>query len=224
MSRVQSASGNEGSEADRAAFREVRARLGGAFFTEKTSYPPSDLFGPLLHAPRVALKIIELGGALRSLGEIGGDTEASLPDDFVEFVAIVVFTHMHDEAVSEGRAFAYRRPMFNHLPRAVAAGMRPEAIQALRDRDDRALLPKELELAEFVRAVLTGSVDDRRWAHMQDRLGTRRTLETASYALLDLFVCRLESALGLQDATEEELDALVTEYLQSHRGSGKLSL
>ncbi len=102
--------------------------------------------------------------------------------------------------------------------------MRPEAIQALRDRDDAGLLPEERELAEFVRAVLTGSVDDRRWARMQERLGPRRIIETASYVLLDFFFCRLESALGLRDATEEELDALVNQYLRSHRGSGKLSL
>jgi hypothetical protein len=224
MSRVESATGNEGSEADRAAFREVRATLGQAFFTEKTAYPPSDVFGPLLHAPRVALKLIELGGALRSLGQIGADREASLPDDFVEFVAFVVFAQMHDDAVSEGREFAYRRPMLNHVPRAVGSGMRPEAIQALRNHDDGSLLPKELELAEFVRSVLTGSVDDRRWAQMQDRLGPRRTIETVSYALLDFLFCRLEAALGLRDAAQEELDALVSEFIRSHRGSGKLSL
>jgi hypothetical protein len=155
---------------------------------------------------------------------VGADGGASLPDDFVEFVALVVFAHMHDEALSQGREFAYRRPMFNHVPRAVESGMRPEAIQALRDRDDAALLPEERELAEFVRAVLTGSVDDRRWARMQERLGPRRIIETASYVLLDFFFCRLESALGLRDATEEELDALVNQYLRSHRGSGKLSL
>jgi hypothetical protein len=223
MSRVESATGNEGSAADQAAFREVRARLGQAFFTEKTKYPPNDLFGPLLHAPRVTLAILELGGALRSLGEAGAES-VSLPDDFAEFVAFVVFTQMHAEAVAQGRAFAYRRPMFNHVPRAVQSGVRPEAIQALRDHDDGALSPEERELAEFVRAVLAGSVDDRRWARMQDRLGMRRAIETASYALLDFFVCRLESAFGLQDATEEQLDALVTESIRSHGGSGKLSL
>ena len=182
------------------------------------------MFGPLLHAPRVALKLIELGGALRNLGGIGADSAVSLPEDFVEFVAFVVFTQIHDEAASRGHAFAYRRPMFNHLPRAVESGVRPEAIQALRNHDDDALLPKELELAQFVRAVLTGSVDDERWAQMQDRLGARRTVETVSYVLLNFFFCRLESALGLKDATEEELDARVKEYTRSHRGSRELSL
>jgi len=224
MSRVQSATGNEGSEADRAAFREVRTTLGQAFFTEKTDYPPTDVFGPLLHAPRVALKLIELGGALRSLGEPGANNAGSLPEDFVEFVAFVVFTQLHDEAVSRGRAFAYRRPMFNHAPRAVQSGMRPEAIQALRNHDDDALLPRERELAEFARAALAGSLDDHRWAQMQSRLGARRTIETVSYALLNFFFCRLESALGLRDATEDELDARVKEYIRSHPGSGDLSL
>jgi hypothetical protein len=224
MPRVASATGNEGSAADQAAFREVRARLGQAFFSEKTDYPASDVFGPLLHAPRVALELIELGGALRSLGEVGGDGKVGLPEDFVEFVAFVVFTRIHQEAVSRGHAFAYRRPMFNHLPRAVQSGLRPAAIQALRDRDDEALLPKERELAEFVRAVLTGNVDDQRWARMQERLGPRRTIETVSYALLNFFFCRLESALGLKDATEAELDARLKEYVRSHRGCGELSL
>ena len=224
MPRVASATGNQGSEADRAAFREVRATLGQAFFTEKTSYPPSDVFGPLLHAPRVALQLIELGGALRNLGGIGANGAVALPEDFVEFVAFVVFTQIHEEAVSRGHAFAYRRPMYNHLARAVESGVRPEAIQALRNHDDDALLPKERELAQFVRAVLTGSVDDQRWAQMQDRLGTRRTLETVAYALLNFFFCRLEAALGLTDATEAELDARVKECTRSQRGSKELSL
>ena len=59
---------------------------------------------------------------------------------------------------------------------------------------------------------------------MQDRLGVRRTIETISYVLLNFFFCRLESALGLKDATEAELDARLQETLRSHRGSGKLSL
>jgi len=224
MGRVEAASGNEGSADDQAAFREVRARLGQTFFTEKTKFPPNDLFGALLHAPRVAQKVIELGGALRSLGDVGADREASLPDDFVEFVAFAVFARMEREAVSRGHAFAYRRPMFNHVPRAVGSGMRPEAIVALRDENDAALLPRELELARFVRDVLAGSVDDRGWERMQARLGTRRTIETASYALLDFFVCRLEAALGLADASAEELEACVKEALRSHPGARDLSL
>jgi len=198
--------------------------LGQAFFTEKAKFPPDDLFGPLLHAPRVALELLDLGGALRSLGEVAGDGKVGLPEDFVEFVAFVVFTQIHAEAVSRGHAFAYRRPMFNHLPRAVQSGLRPEALQALRSHDDGALLPRERELAEFVRAVLSGNVDDARWAQMQDRLGPRRTIETVSYVLLNFFFCRLEAALGLKDASEAELDTRLNEYMRSHRGSGELSL
>jgi hypothetical protein len=216
MARVAPATGNEGSAADQAAFREVRTRLGQAFFSEKTKYPASDVFGPLLHAPRAALALLDLGGSLRNLGEVGG--EAALPEDFVEFVAFVVFTRLHDEAVSNRHAFAYRRPMLNHVPRAVKAGLRAETIQALRDRDDAALPPEERELATFVRGVLAGSMDERSFARTQQRLGPRRTIETISYTLLNFFFCRLESALGLADATEAELDACVKEYLASQRG------
>lgn len=210
MRRVESATGRQGSAADVAAFREVQAKLGQAFFTEKSKYPPSDLFGPLLHAPRVARGILELGGALRDLGEAGADG-GSLTDDFAELIAFVVFAHMHAEAIEQRRAFTYLRPMVNHVPRAVHAGTRPEAIRALVDGDDGALHTEERELAAFVRAVLAGSVDDDGWSRMQARLGPRRTIETASYALLDFFVCRLEAALGLQDATREELDLLLKE-------------
>ena len=217
MGRVEPATGTEGSAVDRAAFREVQARLGQAFFTEKTKYPPSDLFGPLLHAPRVTLGVLELGGALRNLGESGAGGQASLPDDFMEFVAFVAFVQLHDEAVAAGHAFAYRRPMINHLPRALHAGLRPAAIRALLEHDDGALRPDERELAEFVRAVLAGGVDDACWARMQARLGPRRTIETAAYALLDVFVCRLEAAFGLQDATRAELDALLAESERGRR-------
>ena len=210
MRRVEPATGRQGSAADLAAFREVQAKLGQAFFSEKSKYPPSDLFGPLLHAPRVARGILELGGALRNLGEPGADG-GSLTDDFAELVAFAVFAHMHAEAVEQGLAFTYLRPMINHVPRALHAGVRPDAVRALVEGDDAALRPEERELAEFVRAVLAGHVDDAGWSRMQARLGDRRTLETACYALLDFFVCRLEAALGLQDATREELDLLLKE-------------
>ena len=42
----------------------------------------------------------------------------------------------------------------------------------------------------------------------------------ASYALLDFFVCRLESAFGLQDAPRAELDALLRESVQGARSRG----
>jgi hypothetical protein len=224
MSRLDSATGLEGSASDRAAYETVQKMLGQAFFTEKAKYPAGDLFGALLHAPRVAQKIIELGGSLRNLGEPGADGGTALPDDFMGFVAIVIFTDLGREAVAAGHAFAYRRPLYNHIPRATDAGMRPAAIAALRAGDDAALLPKELELARFVRAVVGGSVDDELWKRMLDRLGPQRTLETAAYALLDVFVCRLESALGLRDATEAELDAAVTQAARIHKSRGDLSL
>src|SRR5262245_25999443 len=123
MGRVEAASGTEGSAEDQAAFREVRARLGQAFFAEKTQYPPSDLFGPLLHAPRVALKVIELGGSLRNLSGTDTDAARTLPDDFAEFVAFVVFTELESDATVRGLAFAYRRPMLNHVPRAIQSGV-----------------------------------------------------------------------------------------------------
>lgn len=210
MRRVEPATGSEGSAADRAAFRAVHEKLGGAFFTEKTTYPPSDLFEPLLHAPRVAHAILELGGALRSLDDADADG-GSLGDDFAELVAFAVFAEMHHDARDRGCAFTYLRPMVNHVPRALRAGMRPEAIRALVDRDDAALRPAEREVATFVRGVLAGDVDDACWKAMHSRLGARRTIETASYALLDFFVCRLEAAFGLRDATREELDQLVKE-------------
>jgi hypothetical protein len=224
MSRLDSATGKEGSASDRAAYAAVQQMLGQAFFTEKTKYPPSELFDALLNAPRVAQKIIELGGSLRNLGEPGADGGAALPDDFAEFVAFVVFTRLHAEAVERGQAFAYRRPMLNHVSRAVEGGMRPAAISALRSGDDGALLPRERELADFVRAVLDGAVDEERWKRMADRLGARRTIEAASYALLDFFVCRLESAFGLRDATEAELDAAVTQAARIHKSRGDLSV
>jgi len=210
MRRVEPATGSEGSAEDQAAFREVHAKLGGVFFTEKSKYPPSDLFGPLLHAPRVARGVLELGGALRNLGDAGAD-DGALGDDLAELIALVVFAQMHGEASEQGREFVYLRPMVNHVPRALQAGVRRAAIRALVEEDDDALLPEEREIATFVRAVLAGSVDAACWARIEARLGVRRTIEAASYALLDFFVCRLEAALGLRDATREELEELLKE-------------
>ena len=222
LSRVTPAREADVRDTERDALTSVRAMLDQPFFAEK-KYDPNELFDGLLHAPRLAQKLLELGASLRSLGAVGNDGDR-LPTDFVEFIAFVVFAELHQSAVERGSAFAYRRPMYNHVSRAVESGMRPEAIQALRTGDDESLTHEERQLAAFVRAVLAGDVTDETWKHMVDRIGERRTIEAASFALLDFFVCRLESAFGLVDAPDQEVDEVLEAYIERFRGKGGLSL
>ena len=222
-SRVTPVREDEVRSSERSAYDAVRSMLDQPFFTEKSKYDPSDLFDALLHAPQLTQKLIELGGSLRSLGAVGEDGDL-LPTDFVEFITFVVFTDLHSEALRRGSAFTYTRPMYNHVSRAVEAGMRPEAIDALRSGDTTALLPEETELVRFVRAVLAGEVTDEIWRSMVDRVGQRRAIESTAFVLLDFFMCRLESALGLSNAPESEVDQVLGEYMDQYRGKNRLSL
>ena len=211
MSRVASANGTEaGSASDRAAFDEVRKRLGQAFFAEKAKYRPSDLFGPLLHAPRVALAILEFGGALRNLGEPGAPTDAALPEDFVEFAALTTFTWMQrGGARARVRvrlpAAAAEPPAARTRRGRAARGGRRRSAAASTPTSSRASAswPRSYAPCSPAASTTTG------WARMRQRLGTRRTIETASYALLAFLACRLEAALGLRDASDDEIEALV---------------
>ena len=119
MPRVESATGKQGSAADLAAFREVRATLGQAFFTEKTELPPERLFRTA--GPRAARRARDPRARRRApqSRRAGRGRRLALPDDFAELVAFAVFARMHADAVEQGHAFTYLRPMINHVPRAL---------------------------------------------------------------------------------------------------------
>lgn len=93
-----------------------------------------------------------------------------------------------------------------HVPLAVAAGIRIEAIEALRDRRDSDLAKSELQLVEFIRQVVAGTVTDESWSAMVARLGGERAVVeyTAHILFLNQHV-RFMQAVGHPGISQETL-------------------
>jgi hypothetical protein len=99
--------------------------------------------------------------------------------------------------------------MAGHGSLAIQAGVRPDALEALRDGREQDLTEDERQLVEFTRAVRDGKVTQAIWLRMVERLGSERgAIECAFVILLVLFNHLLASAMGVPDMASEELDAL----------------
>ncbi len=149
----------------------------------------------LLQIPIVAASVIKLGGAI--VANVGnGET----------------FTHADREWLDQVVAAELKTEIMQpaHVPMALAAGVRPEAIAALRSGQSDVLTEREAILAEFVREVVGGRVDNKVWSRLETILGQRGTLEYALFALHIQLNTRLMQALQTTPPpTSDEVDELL---------------
>jgi hypothetical protein len=108
-----------------------------------------------------------------------------------------------------GTDFSYNGIHTVHLPDAIAVGVRPEAIAAIRSGDESALTPDERQIADYARQVVSGGVTDESYAAMSARMGERGALEFTVFVGFLLMTFRLWQALGVPDPTDSEIDRLM---------------
>jgi hypothetical protein len=104
-----------------------------------------------------------------------------------------------------------------HVPDAVAAGVRVEAIRALRADDESGLSEDERQLAAYVRAVVSGSVADEQYEAIEARLGARGAVEYTIFIAFLQMTIRLWQAFGMDDPSDAEIDATVAELASGAR-------
>lgn len=94
---------------------------------------------------------------------------------------------------------------------AVSAGIRVEAIEALRRDDLEAMTSEERQYVTFVRAVVAGTVDDECWRRQVDLVGSERgVVELAVLYLYLALLVRLGQTLGLEpDVDAAQLDEML---------------
>jgi hypothetical protein len=133
------------------------------------------------------------------------------------------YTHAEREWVdlTLGRELQWRTGLYHHMSAAVAAGVRPAAIEALIEQRDDDLEPDERQLVEYVCSVVRDSVTDDAFSRLCDRFGTRGAVE---YTIL---VCRLimtQKAMTALGAENHGIsDEQVCERLQGYLdGSTKI--
>ncbi len=156
----------------------------------------------LLYWPEYAANRAELSSVVRTAGERpGGFSHAQR-----ELVDQVLMPHMGSNAVAG-----------LHLPDALAAGVRLDAIQALRQGRDEDLNDEEREIAGFVRAVADGRVTDELWSGMEARLGTRGTVQLTIFITVVQATIRQIQAFGCPDPSDAEFDAMLHAFSTGER-------
>lgn len=178
--------GSEAEDYDRVAARTDRLRY--ADYDTPVRY-----FEALLNAPPLAAALVQLGTLVRE-----GQLRGSYTDAERELVDIVL-----------GVDLGYNGIFTVHIPDALAVGVRPEAIDAIRARDESALTPEEAQIAAYSRAVVSGAVTDELYAAMAVRLGDRGVVEfTVFIGFLNMTI-RMWQAFGVPDPADAEIDELL---------------
>ena len=134
-------------------------------------------FAVLLHSPEVARRIAHLGAYIRFESALSGEQRE---------LAIL----------ATARAMDCRYEWAAHVPLAKKAGVRGEAIAAIRERRAPAgLTPAEAEIVQYVTALLRAHrVDDAAYRAMRERFGERALVElTATTGYYSMIACALNA-------------------------------
>lgn len=157
----------------------------------------------LTNAPRIRSALISASNAIRySQGQPGSFSFAD--------------HEMIDQVLGFDSGYWGMQP--GHTPNAIAAGIRIEALEALRDGREEELTPDEKKRIEFIRAVRDGAVTDELWAQMVERLGTvRGTIEYAFFICNLLAQHRLMWALGVPGMMLDDFNQMLQDFKDGTR-------
>jgi alkylhydroperoxidase family enzyme len=151
-------------------------------------------FGAMLNSPLVAQGMSDLGAVYRTRGEYAdGMSHADR-----EWVDMVICDEVSCLWV-----------LYVHAPDAIASGVRAEAILAVvRGRDDE-LRPEEKLKADFIRAVVGGTVTRELYGAVEELVGRRAAVEITAFTGHLLKTMRLMQAWGVPDISKVQLEEFV---------------
>jgi hypothetical protein len=160
-----------------------------------------ELYGALLQSPVIAEHMAELIAFYKARG----DHEGSFSHVDREWTDIVL-----------GREFS---PWLTwvHMPSAIKAGVRVEAIAALWEGRDDELTDDERQLADYIRMIFRGTVTPESYAAAEARFGVRGAIEFTAWVSYLIGSQRLMGAL--QMVPREGMEAKVRQRLAEHRES-----
>jgi hypothetical protein len=174
-------------------------RVAGYSASERHIHPKETsamYFSALANSPAVAAAMTRLGAALNAAGgKANGWTHADH-----EFIDLVL-------SFDTG----YLGLLAMHIPSALAAGVRFDAIVALRDQREEDLTDEESSLVRYIRSVISGTVTDDLWLQLQRRFGNAQSV--IEYSVFILFLnlhVRMHQAMCIPSISPDELDELLT--------------
>jgi hypothetical protein len=159
-------------------------------------------FGSLLNSPPLARVLTQFGTLVRRAGE-RPDTYSHADREFVDQVLS-----------ADWQTGVVQR---THIPDGLAAGVRLEAIEALRCGREDELTEEEQFLARYIRAVCNGAIDDELYARMEERLGRRGAAEYTIFIAFLQMTIRLHQAFGVPEMSDAEIETMLGEFRSGAR-------
>jgi hypothetical protein len=159
-------------------------------------------FGSLLNSPPLAGVLTQFGTIVRRAGERPG-----------------TYSHADREFVDQVMSADWRTGVVQrtHIPDGLAAGVRLEAIEALRAGREEDLTEDEQLLARYIRAVCTGGVTDELYEAMEARLGKRGAVEYTIFIGFLQMTIRLNQAFAVPEMSDEEVETMLAEFKSGAR-------
>jgi hypothetical protein len=155
-------------------------------------------FGVLANSPPLGWRLASAGRAMRMRGNHEG-TYSHRDREFVDQIM------MHDFGTNAFREL--------HTSDALSAGVRVEAIEAIRaGNEDAVLTDDEKLLARFIRGVMYRNLSDADWDEMEERTGTRGAIEYAIFIAFLQLILTLYSAFGLPPDSEESIEDVIRRF------------
>jgi hypothetical protein len=150
-------------------------------------------FGALLHSPEFARAISHWGTLIRGACQ-RGDSYSHADRELVDIIL----------TVDSG----YGVWLVIHAPSAVAAGVRLDAIEALREGRENDLTDDERQVVDYVRKVVSHSMTEEAFTAMVARIGQRGTVEFTAF-IANLYASLLmHQSFGVPVPSEEEVQEL----------------
>jgi hypothetical protein len=177
---------------DLEAYDYVIDRLGNLTEEYRTSGPGA-YHGALLNAPQAAAGLGRLGAIART-----GSLRGSYSDAERELCDVVL-----------SKDLGYNGVLPIHLPDMFAVGVRPDAIDAIREGRDHALEPDERRLVVYIRAVAAGRVTDELFDEAVTRWGLSGAVDYTAFVCFLICTLRMWSAMGVHSPSEAEIDELI---------------
>ena len=160
-------------------------------------------YGQLLHSPILSACLSTMGKVVRASGD-RGDSYSHADREWVDQVLAL---ELNTELVQP-----------SHLPDAISAGVRIEAIEALRAGRHSDLRPEEAQLVDFVTKTVRGEMDAPTWNALEARMGERGVVEYAVFTLYLQLTMRLIQCLSpTNPPTHAEIDAMLADFKHGRR-------
>ena len=163
----------------------------------RTGEQATAYFRAILNSPRFALNRAQFSTLIRTAGE-RANTYSHHDREIVNQVLCTELKSNHVQRM--------------HIGDALAAGVRLEAIEAIRHGRDEELTSDELLLVTYIRQVVRGTVEDRIFNSVERRMGQRGVIEYTILITGLVMTIRQMQAFACPEPPDAEVDAMISGF------------